>query len=126
MVLVDTSVWVRALARGPGEVRRPLDALLAADAVLGHPLVYGELLMGDVGGRAAALRVYATFPRCVPVAHDAVVAFVRQHRLMGQGIGWIDGQLLAAAVRDRVALWTVDAPLARAAQGLGCGFSGAA
>jgi hypothetical protein len=122
---VDTSVWVRALGRTAQAQRATLDRLLDERAVVAHPLVYGELLMGDVGGRAAALRVYETFPACVPVAHDAVIAFVRHHRLMGTGIGWIDGHLLAAAVRDRVALWTVDQPLVRAAQALACGFEGA-
>jgi predicted nucleic acid-binding protein len=123
-VLVDTSVWVRALGPKERDLRARLDALLAGDAVLAHPLVYGELLMGDVGGRAAALHRYAQFPSCVPVAHEAVVAFVRHHRLMGRGVGWIDAHLLASAVRDRVALWTVDQPLAQAAQALACGFAG--
>jgi predicted nucleic acid-binding protein len=124
MVLVDTSVWVRALGRTAqaATVRATLDRVLEEPAVGAHPLFYGGFLKGDVGGRAAALRIYETFPSCLLVAHDAVVAFVRHHRLMGRGVGWIDGHLLAAAVRDRVALWTVDAPLEAAAQTLGCGF----
>src|SRR2546422_10156496 len=50
MVLVDTSVWIRFLAnRAPYAAE--LDRLLGLDEVTGHELVYGELLIGDRGGR---------------------------------------------------------------------------
>jgi predicted nucleic acid-binding protein len=43
MVLVDTSIWVRALS-GQQPFRDRLDELLADECVIGHELVYGELL----------------------------------------------------------------------------------
>ena len=49
-VLVDTSVWIRFLWNRP-PFSEELDRLLA-DAAAGHELVYGELLVGDPGGRA--------------------------------------------------------------------------
>jgi len=49
-VLVDTSVWIRFLSnRAPFAAE--MDSLLADDAVVGHEFVYGELLVGDRGGR---------------------------------------------------------------------------
>ena len=51
MVLVDTSIWIRFLA-GTEPYAGELDRLLADDEVLGHDFVYGELLIGDRGGRA--------------------------------------------------------------------------
>ena len=50
MILIDTPVWIRFLAnRAP--YAQGLDRLLAGEEVLGHELVYGELLIGDSGGR---------------------------------------------------------------------------
>ena len=57
MVLVDTSVWIRFLAnRTPYAIE--LDRLLSLDEVSGHELVYGELLIGDRGGRGKLLAAY--------------------------------------------------------------------
>jgi len=54
MVLVDTSVWVRFLAnRAP--YAAALDRLLSLDEVTGHELAYGELMIGDRGGRRKLL-----------------------------------------------------------------------
>ncbi len=46
MVLVDTSVWIRSLAKRPPYTAE-LDRLLGLEEVAGHELVYGELLIGD-------------------------------------------------------------------------------
>ena len=49
-ILVDTSVWIRFLAnRAPYAAE--LERLLSRDEVCAHDFVYGELLIGDVGGR---------------------------------------------------------------------------
>jgi predicted nucleic acid-binding protein len=50
MVLVDTSVWIRFLA-GREPYATELDSLPERDEVAGHDLVFGELLIGDTGGR---------------------------------------------------------------------------
>ncbi len=118
MVLVDTSVWIRFLAgRGPYDVE--LKTLLAKDAVLAHDLVYGELLIGDRGGRLKFLADYLRIPRSAPVPHQDVVEFVRSRRLHGRGAGWIDIHLLASALVERSLLWTADPRLASLAQELG-------
>lgn len=51
MVLVDTSVWIRSLQNRVPYLAE-LDRLLGLDEVAGHELVYGELLIGDKGGRS--------------------------------------------------------------------------
>lgn len=56
MVLVDTSVWIRFLA-GHEPFAAGLDCLLEHDEAVGHELVYGELLIGDRGGRESFWRV---------------------------------------------------------------------
>ena len=60
MVLVDTSVWIHSLANRAPFVNE-LDRLLSLDEVVGHEFVYGELLIGDRGGRKKLL---AAMNRC--------------------------------------------------------------
>jgi predicted nucleic acid-binding protein len=121
IVLVDTSVWVRFLSnRAPYAAE--LDRLLSRDEVSGHAVVYGELLIGDVGGRQRLLNNYAQMHHSPVVPHDDVVAFVQGRRLQGRGIGWIDAHLLASALVGRLKLWTTDAKLAVVATELGIGY----
>src|ERR1700693_3678042 len=104
MVLVDTSVWIRFLAnRAPYAAE--LDRLLSLDQVTGHELVYGELLIGDLGGRGKLLAAYGLMHQASTVPHRDVVAFVRGRRLHGRGVGWIDGHLLASAIAGQFQLW---------------------
>jgi predicted nucleic acid-binding protein len=107
MVLVDTSVWIRFLSS-----REPyasgLDDLLSRDDVVGHAMVFGELLIGNRGGRTKLLAAYAQMHQATVVPHREVVEFVRERRLLGRGIGWIDVHLLASVTVDRLQLWTAD------------------
>ena len=121
MVLVDTSVWIRFLAnRAP--YAADLNRLLVRGDVAGHDLVYGELLIGDRGGREALLKSYGAIHQVPVVTHSEVVAFVRFHGLHGRGIGWVDAQLLASAMLSRVPLWTADERLATLARQVGISF----
>ena len=115
-VLVDTSVWRRYL-RGAAEARK-LGALLDEDgAVLIHPFVLGEMVLGGLSTREEAL--FARLPTADIVPHQEVLAFVRRCRLMRRGIGWVDAHLLAAALTSSAALWSLDGPLSAAATDLG-------
>jgi predicted nucleic acid-binding protein len=121
MVLVDTSVWIRFLAnRMPYAAE--LDRLLEQDAAAGHDLVYGELLIGDSGGRAQLMNSYDRIHRVPAVVHEEVVTFVRSHKLYGRGIGWIDANLLASALVADTSLWTADEHLAKVASELGVAY----
>jgi hypothetical protein len=121
MVLVDTSVWIRALAnRTP--YRAQLDSLLSRDAVAGHELDYGELLIGDRGGRKKLLAVYEQMHQASLVPHREVVAFVRDRALHGRGVGWIDIHLLASAIVGRLQLWTADPRFSAVAKDLGVAY----
>jgi len=121
MVLADTSVWIRALAnRTP--YRAELDGLLSRDEVAGHELVYGELLIGDRGGRMKLLAVYEQMHQARVVPHREVVAFVRDRSLHGRGVGWIDIHLLASAIVGRLHVWTADPRFSAVAKELGVGY----
>jgi predicted nucleic acid-binding protein len=121
MILVDTSVWIRFLAdRAPYAAE--LDSLLDRGEVAGHDLIYGELLIGDRGGRAVLLKSYDAMERLPAVPHSEVVAFVRSRNLHERGIGWADAHLLASALVTNVPIWTADDRLAALARELGVGY----
>ena len=114
-VLVDTSVWIRFLYhRAPYSAE--LQRLLLHGLVAGHELVYGELLIGDRGGRPRLLADYERIEHAPVIPHRDVVAFARRHRLHGRGVGWIDIHLLASALVGRLSLWTADPRLATLAR----------
>jgi predicted nucleic acid-binding protein len=120
-VLVDTSVWIRFLSnRAPYAAE--LDRLLSLDEVSGHDFVYGELLIGDVGGRTRLLADYGQMQQAPAVPHAEVVAFVRDRRLHGRGVGWVDAHLLASSLVGRLKLWTTDPRLRIVAKELGVSY----
>ncbi len=121
MVLIDTSIWIRFLAnRAP--YAQGLDRLLAQKKAVGHELVYGQLLIGDCGGRQKFLTFYQRIPQAHTVPHREVVEFVRHRNLHGRGVGWIDAHLLASALVQRFHLWTADTRLSDLAAELGIAY----
>jgi len=121
VVLVDTSIWIRFLA-GTEPYASELDQLLADDEVLGHDFVYGELLIGDRGGRAKLLSAYKRMRQAASVPNPEVIEFVRHRKLNGRGIGWIDAHLLASTIVAHATLWSADRPLAAVAQDIGASY----
>jgi hypothetical protein len=118
-VLVDTSVWRRYFAGAPAV--RALGGLLDEDgAVLVHPFVIGEMVLGGLSAREEGL--FARLPAAAAVPHDEVLSFVRRRKLARRGIGWVDAHLLASALASGGVLWSVDADLAAAAGDLGVGY----
>ena len=105
MVLVDTSVWIRFLT-GTEPFATGLDELLARDEVAGHEMVFGELLIGDRGGRVKLLAAYSQMYQAPIVPHGDVAEFVRSRKLHGRGVGWVDVHVLASAVVGDLQLWT--------------------
>jgi len=121
MVLVDTSVWIHFLA-GRSPYAAELDRLLGLDEVTGHELVYGELLIGDRGGRRKLLAAYERMHQAAMVPHRDVVGFVRDRDLHGRGVGWIDIHLLASAIVGRLQLWTADPRFSAVASQFGVAY----
>ena len=118
MVLVDTSVWIRALGSHPPYAHE-LDRLLNREEVVGHALVFGELLIGDRSGRKQLLESYQQIFQAGMIAHEEVVAFVRARSLYGRGIGWVDVHLLASTIVEGLKLWTADQHLSAIAEEAG-------
>jgi predicted nucleic acid-binding protein len=125
MVLVDTSVWIRALSNRAPFVAE-LDKLLNLNAVAGHDLVYGELLIGDRDGRKKFLKPFKQMFQAATIPHPEVARFVEHRHLHGRGIGWIDVHVLASAMVSGAKLWTADPQLSKVAGELGVGYRVAA
>jgi predicted nucleic acid-binding protein len=121
MVLIDTSVWIRFLM-GREPFLRELKRLLSVDEVAGHDLVYGELLIGDIGGRKKILSDYDSLFQAAIVPRSDLVAFVERRNLHGRGVGWIDVSLLASAIVGGLKLWTADPRLSAMANEFGVDY----
>jgi predicted nucleic acid-binding protein len=121
MVLIDTSAWIRSFA-GAVAYKSMVDRLVDLDQVARHDLVFGELFIGDVGGRDRFLRDYSQLHRAQTVPHEDVVQFVRFRRLHGRGLNWIDVHLLASALVEHMQLLSADEYLMAAAKELGVAY----
>lgn len=115
MILVDTSIWVEHLRKA----HRHLVELLEAGDVLIHPMVVGELACGTMPKRAEVLSLLQELPSAPTATDQEALLFIKEHRLMGRGIGYIDVHLLASTVLAAdTRLWTADSRLAAAASRL--------
>ena len=94
MVLVDTVVWVDHLRSN----NEQLSMLLENEEILMHPMVIGELAMGNLANRQQNLEDFAKLPQISVATHEEVLFFIEHHQLMGTGIGYVDSHLLTACV----------------------------
>jgi predicted nucleic acid-binding protein len=113
VILVDTSIWIEHLRHGNPELER----LLELGSVLGHPWVVGELALGHLSRRQEILALLAALPQATVATPADVLTCTERHRLHGQGIGYVDAQLLAATLlTPDTRLWTRDKRLDAVAQ----------
>ena len=113
-VLVDTSVWIDFLRRG----NEALADLLSNGEVHTHPLVIGELSVGNISGRDEFLALVRELPTTKECTHEEVGGFIEQHRLFGKGLGYMDVHMLCSAVLTDTTLWTLDSRLQKVARSL--------
>ena len=111
MILPDTSVWIDHLRRA----NPVLTSLLESGDVLCHPFVIGELACGSLKERRRTLQWLQTLEPAPFADHDEVLTLVDGNGLVATGLGWLDAHLLGSTLLAGARLWTLDAPLARAA-----------
>ena len=86
----------------------------------------GELVVGDIGLRRKLALAIQAVPKLNVAKDEAVVEFVRNKKLAGRGIGYIDCHLLASVYFERETyLWTSDKWLRCAAVDLGVAYPSA-
>lgn len=118
MVLVDTSIWVSFLQAGNPRLKELLDE----GNVLSHPFIIGELACGNIKNRDEILALLKALPAAVEARHEEALHLIEFRHLMGQGLGYVDIHLLAAALLTSVPLWTGDKSLKDAAARLQVDF----
>lgn len=115
-VLVDTSVWVDHFRRHNAH----LAALLAADQVLTHPLVIGEIACGTPPRREQTLSDLDNLQAARQASVREAMDFIDRAHLFGQGCGLVDVLLLASTLMTPGArLWTLDKRLGALAERFG-------
>ena len=119
MILADTSIWVAHFRVGVPE----LPDLLDGELIAVHPVVIGELAVGNLSKRAETLEKLRFMPSTKVGTPEECLAFIESHRLYGRGLGWNDIQLLVAARISGDRLWSFDKRLALAADELGVAYS---
>ena len=115
MILPDTAIWIDHI-HGKDE---QLAALLRGRMVLVHPFVIGEIALGSMK-RYDAIIESLTALKPTPVASDEEVrVMIRQHKIMGAGIGYVDAHILASAMLvSGGSVWTRDKRLRRVAEAM--------
>jgi predicted nucleic acid-binding protein len=122
VILVDTSIWVDHFRIGD----KALTELLTAGEVLVHAFVIGELALGRLPQRISTLTFLRALPEAAAADEHEALRFIERHALAGEGIGYIDVHLLAAArLTPGARLWTRDKRLLRVATRMGLASEGA-
>lgn len=119
-IVADANLWVHHW-RSPNTL---LMELADEGRIWTHPIVIGELSMGNLRLREAALWNLVRLGR-PPLATDAETRqMVEARRLWGRGIGWNDAKILASVVIGSCLLWTKDRRLDEIAEEMGVAWRG--
>ena len=105
MILVDTSVWIEHFRTGSLH----LQTLLVNEQVFGHPLIAGELAVGNLVARHDPLKMIDGLETALVASNEEVRQFLELHSLFGRGVGFIDLHLLLSVrLTPDALLWTRD------------------
>ena len=114
MVLVDTSVWIEFLRQGNEKLKN----LLLDGEVATHPLVLGELHIGNIANRKHFLTLLGALPCIGECSYDEDLFLIEERKLYGKGIGFTDAHILCSSLVHGVALWTMDKRLKKISDSL--------
>ena len=111
MVLVDTSVWISHLRQANPQLKK----LLLGGHVLCHPFIVVEIACGQLTQRKEILSLLNALPTVKIAEHEEAIQFIQNKHIFGEGIGFVDAHLLAAAFLSKIKIWTLDKKLQQAA-----------
>lgn len=107
MVVIDTSIWIDHFRKSDLQ----LECLLNDGKALTHPLVIGELACGNFKNRQLIFSLLNALPSISEISGEEYFIFLERHRLFGTGPGFVDINLLAAAVLADCSIYTRDKAL---------------
>ncbi len=115
MILIDTCIWIDHFIHPDPMVA----SLVESTEIVTHPMIIGELALGNLRNRTATLRDLGQLVMLMPVRHSQVLTFVEDQKLFGTGLHYIDVHLLASVLVTRdCQLWTRDKRLKAVAKRL--------
>ena len=118
-LLVDTNIWIDHFQKKSDALTRHLQE----GEVLLHPLIVGELALGQFKNRALVMGFLHEMPVADELTHEECLSLIETRSLFGRGIGLVDTLLLGAAMITRdCRLWTGDQRLAAIAEECGVGY----
>lgn len=117
MILVDTSIWIDHFRKG----NNLFSDLLNQGRVVTHPLVLGELSLGNISDRDYTLELIRNLPVAKEATHHEVLNFIEENRMWSRGLGYFDLHIFCSSLIEGIPLWTLDKRLAKAAAEFGQG-----
>lgn len=112
VVLADTNIWCRYFREG----QSTLSSLIEYDFLAIHPLVIGELSVGNLPNRQQTITDLNALHPVQPASFSEIHHLIEKNQLWGKGLQWNDVAILASVVAsENVLLWTEDKRLAEAA-----------
>lgn len=119
-ILADTNIWCDFFRQG--DMR--LAELLGKGYVCMHPLVIGELAMGNLPNRARTIQDLDSLAKIPMSSWQETMTLLETQKLYGLGLQWNDLQILSSVILSpQTVLWTRDGRLDKIAKGLNLGFS---
>lgn len=73
-----------------------------------HPLIIGELHVGNIAKRSLFLSLLDNLPQVTELSHEEVLWFIEQNKVFGKGVGYFDTHILCSAIISNTPLWTLD------------------
>ena len=99
-----------------------VEFLVRRRRVLVHPFVIGEIALGPMKHYDQIIDALSGLPQASVAGRQEVLYLIKQHALMGSGIGYVDAHLLASTkLTGEGRLLTRDKRLAKIATALGIG-----
>ena len=112
-ILADTNIWCKYFRYG----NPLLSQLIENDFLAIHPVVIGELAVGNLKHREQTILDLQAFPMVQAASDEETHFLLREHGLWGRGIQWNDLLILAAVIASPgKLLWTQDKRLAEIAR----------
>lgn len=119
MILVDTSVWIDSFQKGFAAVEK----ITNEPVICIHRFIVGEFAVDNLGNRHKVIDILNNLYHVKIIDDKDVLNLVKEKKLYGKGIGYIDCHLLASAVSmPNTLLWTHDRRLHSVAVKLGVAF----
>ena len=104
MIIADTNIWISFFK---GEKKAYfLKELIIENMVILHPYIYGELLLGGISQKAGQLLHSLEYVETSKA--DLVYYFITKNKIHGRGIGWVDVNILVAALSGKHRVFTFD------------------